>query len=178
MKSIGVFCGSAGAVDARYLALAREVGRSIASSGWGLTYGGSVGGMMGEVADGALAAGGFVLGIVPKCFSQPETVHPRLSRLICVESLAERKLSLMREPAAFVILPGGYGTADELFELMTLTLIGEFTKPALLLNWEGFYEPLVRWMEQIERLRFGVRPEAFQVGSSLAEVGEFLRVHA
>jgi uncharacterized protein (TIGR00730 family) len=134
-----------------YTAAARELGHALAVSKIGLVYGGRRVGLMGEVATAALAAGGEVLGVIPHSLSHKETALAECTELIVVDTRAERKALMADRADAFVALPGGYGTCDELFEILTWSQLGIHRKPVALLNVNGFFTPLLGWLDHIVR---------------------------
>jgi uncharacterized protein (TIGR00730 family) len=143
MKSICVYCGSSDKMSNEYLWVARQMGAAIAKRGFVLTYGAGCTGMMGAVADGALEAGGEVIGVIPRIFNTPTLMHTRLSRLEIVDSMHTRKQRLADISDAFIALPGGYGTFEELFEILTWAQIGLHSKPIGILNVQHYYDPLL-----------------------------------
>ena len=138
-----VFCGSAPGRSPAYLEAARAFGAALAERGLGLVYGGASVGLMGAVADAALRAGGEVIGVLPEALTAREISHISLTRLETVPTMAVRKARMGELSDAFVALPGGQGTLDELFEVLTEVQIGLHHKPVGLLDVQGFYEPLV-----------------------------------
>jgi uncharacterized protein (TIGR00730 family) len=155
---ICVYAASSGHCDPAYHAAARELGGRLAAEGCTLVYGGGSSGSMGAVADGALAAGGEVIGILPRFMADLEWGHPGLTRLELVEDMRERKHRLLTGSDAVVALPGGCGTLEELFEAITLKRLGLYFNPILLLDTRGFYRPLVDFMQQVIDARF-MNPE-------------------
>lgn len=147
MRAIGIFCGSSPGNRPEYLQVARAAGRRIAERGITLVYGGGKVGLMGAVADSALAAGGRVVGIIPQMLMDREVGHPGLTELRVVTTMAERKLLMIEMSDAFLTLPGGIGTLDELFEAWTWTQLGLHDKPSGLLNYQGYYDDLVRFLD-------------------------------
>jgi hypothetical protein len=147
LRSIAVFCGSAHGTDPLHAEIARTVGREIARRGWTLVYGGGRVGLMGELADAALAAGAPVLGVIPRFLYDWEVGHDGLTELEIVDTLTERKLRMGELADAFVALPGGIGTLDELFEVLSWVQLGLVQKPCALLDVAGFYRPLVEWLD-------------------------------
>lgn len=143
MKKICIYCGSADQIKAEYLQAAHEMGRAVARRGWQLWYGAGSTGMMGAVADGALEAGGQVVGVIPEIFNTPQLAHTRLTRLEVVGSMHERKQRLAEQADAFIAMPGGFGTFEELFEILTWSQIGLHQKPVGLYNVLGYFEPLL-----------------------------------
>ena len=138
MRSITIFCGSKDGSDPRYLQHARELGRLLAGCGVRIVFGGGRKGLMGALADGVLEGGGLVTGIIPRVLLEWEVQHTGLSELIITESMHERKTLLFRMCDAAIVLPGGYGTLDEMFELLTLTQTGKgMPVPIVLLDVPG-----------------------------------------
>jgi uncharacterized protein (TIGR00730 family) len=143
MKSVCVFCGSRPGANPAFLDAARAFGTAIARRQISLVYGGARVGLMGAVADAALAAGGRVIGVIPRGFVQKEVAHDELTELLLTDTLAERKERMVELSDAFVALPGGFGTYDELFETLTLGQLGLHAKPNGLLDTAGFFRPLL-----------------------------------
>ncbi|MCL4184693.1 MAG: TIGR00730 family Rossman fold protein [Burkholderiaceae bacterium] len=140
---ICVFCGAKPGNDPKYLRAARETGRAIAARGWGLVFGGGRVGMMAAVADAALAAGGEVVGVIPRALMSREPGHPGIARLEIVSDMGVRKQRMIELADAFVTLPGGLGTLDELFEVLTLRQIRCHAKPIGLYNQDGYFDTLL-----------------------------------
>lgn len=149
LERVSVYCGSSDDVDPSYLQAARLAGQALAAHGVTIIFGGGGTGMMGALADGALAAGGQVLGIIPRRFNNAELAHPRLTELRVVETMHERKAAMAELGQAFIALPGGYGTLEELFEILTWSQIGLHTKPVGLLNVRGYFDPLLTFIEHM-----------------------------
>jgi uncharacterized protein (TIGR00730 family) len=149
MKSVCVFCGSAFGASAVYAAAARELGDALAARKLKLVYGGGRVGLMGEVATATLAAGGEVLGVIPHSLSHKEIALDECTELIVVDTMHARKALMADRADAFVALPGGYGTCDELFEILTWAQLGIHAKPVGLLNVAGFFTPLLNWLDHI-----------------------------
>lgn len=147
MRSIAVFCGSAIGRDPRFAETAAALGRAIAERGLTLVYGGASIGLMGTVADAALEAGGRVVGVIPTALVNRELAHRRLADLRIVATMHERKNLMAALSDAFVALPGGVGTLDELFEMLTWTHLGMHAKPCALLDVGGYYAPLVEFLD-------------------------------
>jgi uncharacterized protein (TIGR00730 family) len=143
-RRVAVYCGSADGANAAYLAEAQVLGAAIAAAGLGMVYGGASVGLMGAVADAALAGGAEVIGILPRILSGSEIAHTGLTRLEIVNTMHERKARMVALADAFLILPGGYGTLDELLEIVTWKQLRLHTKPCILVNtlhyWDGLLE--------------------------------------
>jgi uncharacterized protein (TIGR00730 family) len=143
-RAVAVFCGARKGNDAAFLRLANEVGAAIAKRGWLLVYGGSSVGLMGEMADAALAAGGEVMGIIPQQLVRKEVGHTGLQKLEIVADMPVRKTRMIEVADGFLILPGGFGTLDELFEVVTLRQIGMHAKPIVLCDPADYWSPMLR----------------------------------
>lgn len=141
--SVCVFCGAKSGGDPRYVRLAHEAGAAIAARGWTLVYGGGRVGLMGALADGAVAAGGTVVGIIPETLMRRELAHHGLAELDVVADMATRKTRMIARSDAFLVLPGGLGTLDELFEVLTLRQIGVVSKPCAVLDEGGYWSPMM-----------------------------------
>jgi uncharacterized protein (TIGR00730 family) len=153
-KSICVFCGAKPGNNLKYAALANTFGKALAKSGHRLVYGGGKVGLMGAVAEGALALGGDVLGIMPQALLDRELGHTGLTQLEIVNSMSVRKDRMIAASDAFIALPGGLGTLDELFEVMTLRQIGYHSKPVVVLNQDGYFTPLLEACRQMLEAEF------------------------
>ena len=141
--SVCVFCGSRDGRNTAYVAAARETGTAIARRGWRLVYGGGHVGLMGAVADAALAAGGEVIGIMPRSLLTKEIAHPGLTRLHLVTSMHRRKALMSSMSDGYLTMPGGFGTLEEFFETLTWAQLGLHTKPCALLNTAGYWDALL-----------------------------------
>ncbi|PXW98597.1 hypothetical protein C7444_10274 [Sphaerotilus hippei] len=144
--SICVYCGSRDGADPAYAAAARALGEAIGRRGWRLVYGGGKVGLMGIVADAALQAGGTVLGVIPEHLLKLEVGHGSLTQLQVVQTMHERKHLMAEAADAFVALPGGIGTLEELYEVWTWQHLGFHRKPIALLDTRGYYQPLLAFM--------------------------------
>jgi uncharacterized protein (TIGR00730 family) len=153
-KSICVFCGAKPGNNLKYAALANKFGKALARNGHRLVYGGGKVGLMGAVAEGALASGGDVLGIMPQALLDRELGHTGLTQLEIVNSMSVRKDRMIEASDAFIALPGGLGTLDELFEVMTLRQIGYHSKPVVVLNQDGYFTPLLEACRQMLAAEF------------------------
>jgi uncharacterized protein (TIGR00730 family) len=146
--SICVYCGSRHGERDAFSDAARRLGRAIGERGMRLVYGGGKVGLMGEVADAALAAGAPVLGVIPRALMEREVGHRGLTELRVVETMHERKQAMAEPSDAFIALPGGIGTLEELFEVWTWRQLGYHDQPIGLLNVEGYYDPLLAFMDR------------------------------
>ncbi|HJL16782.1 MAG TPA: TIGR00730 family Rossman fold protein [Sandaracinaceae bacterium LLY-WYZ-13_1] len=157
MSRICVYCGSADGTRPDYRAAAERVGRTLARRGLGLVYGGASVGTMGAMADAALDAGGEVTGIIPRSLVDREVAHPELTELHVVEGMHERKALMTALSDAFLTLPGGHGTLDELFECVTWKQLGLHDGPIGLWNVAGYWDPLLAMLARAGEEGF-VRP--------------------
>jgi len=170
MRSLCVFCGANSGDDPAYLALARQVGTLIAGHRLTLIYGGGRVGLMGALADAVLLSGGRAIGVIPRLLMDREAAHSGLSELRVVETLSQRKLLMGELSDAFLTLPGGIGTLDELFEVWTWTQLDLHDKPCALLNHGGYFDGLIEFLDHATRQGF-LRPRhraALRVGSDPA----------
>lgn len=154
MNAVCVYCGSSPGGDPAYAAAAGAVGQLLAAAGRTLVYGGGHVGLMGTVADAALAAGGRVIGVIPRSLEEKELAHHGLTELRVVGSMHERKATMAALSDAFLALPGGLGTLEELFETWTWGQLGLHAKPCGLLNVAGFYDPLLTLIDHMVAERF------------------------
>ena len=157
MKRLAVYCGSATPEDTRYIDLARDVGRGLADRGIGVVYGGGRLGLMGAVANGALEAGGEVIGVIPEALVNSEVANHACTELITVSGMHERKQRFTDLSDGFVTIPGGVGTMDELWEAMSWAQLGYHSDPVGLLNAFGFYDDLISFNRKMAEVGF-VRP--------------------
>jgi uncharacterized protein (TIGR00730 family) len=146
-RRICVFCGSSDGARPEYLDIARRAGRSLVERGYGVVYGGANRGLMGAVADSALEAGGEVLGVLPFGLQRMEVAHEGLTRLEIVDTLHERKARMMELSSGFLVLPGGHGTLEEFFEVLTWLQLAIHHDPVGLLDLNGFYRHVVAHLD-------------------------------
>jgi uncharacterized protein (TIGR00730 family) len=146
-RSVCVFCASSNGAEPIFLEAAKALGRSIAARGWHLVYGGADVGLMGALADAVLADGGAVTGVIPHALVDQEFAHRGLTQLIEVGSMHERKAEMARRADAFLVLPGGLGTLDELCEILTWALLGIHDKPVVLINIAGYWDPFLGMLD-------------------------------
>ena len=149
--NITVYCGAHSGSNTAYADCARALGAWIAASGYSLVYGGGRVGLMGIVADAALAGGAKAFGVIPRFLVERETQHCGLTRLTVVETRAERKRIMMEQGDVYVALPGGSGTLEEISEVISLIRLSRLQKPCILFNTCGFYDPLKMQLERMER---------------------------
>ncbi len=147
LKTICVFCGSNPGVNGSYVEAARELGHLLAQEDIGLIFGGGMTGLMGALADAVLAGGGRATGVIPDSMNVPRVVHEGVSELVVVDTMHTRKATMARLSDAFIALPGGLGTFEELFETLTWSQLGYQPKPIGILNVDGYYDPLVQLID-------------------------------
>jgi uncharacterized protein (TIGR00730 family) len=143
LKRICVFCGSSAGNDSAYSQAAQKLGQLLAERNIDLVYGGGKVGLMGAIAEACLSAGGSVIGVIPQMLVDKEIAHPNLTELRIVGSMHERKALMADLAEAFIALPGGYGTWEEFFEVLTWTQLGLQRKPCAVLNVNGYYDSLL-----------------------------------
>lgn len=172
MKRICVFCGSKTGADPAYIAAAQALAHAMARRGIGLVYGGGNIGLMGVLADAMLAAGGEVVGVIPRFLMEKELAHTGATEMHLVGSMHERKARMADLAHAFIALPGGFGTADELFEILTWRQLHLHEKRIGLLNTCSFFDPLVAWIDTMIRDGFvkAANRELFVMRSTAEEL--------
>lgn len=154
MKSIVVFCGSNTGLNPIYKSVAVQLGKYIADNNLRLVYGGGNIGLMGVIADTVLQSGGAVIGVIPGFLFDREVGHAGLTELILVDTMHQRKQKMCDLADAFITLPGGFGSMDELFEILTWKQLGLHNKPIGVLNVDGFYDPLIEMIMQMNNEKF------------------------
>ena len=180
MANICVFCASGQALEPRWFTLAGDVGAALAGRGHKVVSGGGRVGMMGALVEGARKAGAYTIGVIPQTLVDLEVADAESDELVITDGMAARKTVMLERADAFLILPGGLGTLDELFEVWTLATLGLHAKPIVLLDVDGFYQGLLAWLTSLASQRF-VRSEglamvrvARSVDEALDEVERFV----
>lgn len=158
MKRLCVFCGSAEGFSPGYLEMGRSLGTLMAKNNIALVYGGASIGLMGAVADAVLESGGSVIGVIPKTLVNYEIAHAGLTELHIVEGMHERKKLMYDSSDAFLSLPGGMGTLDEMFEILTWSQLKLHSKPCFIYNFQGFYDSLLAYLQHSHREGF-IQPQ-------------------
>lgn len=167
-----VYCSSSDRLDSKYTAAAEELGRQINARGWGLVYGGGRTGLMGAVARAVKEGGGKVIGVIPEFMKERELQFDEADELISVITMRERKLLMETRADAFVALPGGFGTLEEIMEILTLRQLDVVRKPCVLFNQDGFYNPLIELFRRMLEEKF-FKPstmDLFRVAASVPEI--------
>ena len=177
-KTICVYCGSGLGSDPKYAAATRELGQKMVDNAMRLVYGGGHIGLMGVIADAVLDAGGEAVGIIPEHIHVRENQHTGLSELLVVDSMHTRKRLMADRAEAYVVLPGGFGTLDEAFEIITWKQLGLHNSPIIFLNVEGFWEPFVTLVRHQTEAGFihAHNQHLFQVADSVDETISILRM--
>lgn len=173
-KLLCVYCASSDRLDPKYYAAAAELGREMVLRGWGLVYGGGRTGIMGAVARAVKQSGGHVIGVIPEFMKVRELAYNEADELVTVITMRERKLLMETRADAFVALPGGWGTLEEILEILTLRQLDVVKKPCVLYNQDGFYDPLLQLFDRMLAENF-FKPsnlELFQVADTAAAVFE------
>jgi len=172
MKSLCVYCASSDRLDEKYYAAATQLGAEIARRGWALVYGGGKAGLMGTVARAAKAGGARIIGVIPEFMKARELAFAEADELISVLTMRERKMLMETRADAFVALPGGWGTLEELLEILTLAHLDTLKKPVVIYNQDGYYDELLALFDRIVREKFmheTVRRK-FAVAKSIEEI--------
>jgi uncharacterized protein (TIGR00730 family) len=172
MIRLCVYCGSSGAVDARYRVAARELGEALAAAGIDLVFGGGRVGLMGVLADAVLAGGGRVVGIIPAALRDAELAHQGASELVITANMHDRKRLMAERADAFAVLPGGIGTLDEMFEILTWRQLGLHDKPVFLVDVAGYWQPLRELLDHIVAQGFAASlvPRLLTIVPNVAEL--------
>lgn len=171
-KLLCVYCASSDRLAPKYFATATELGRELVARDWGLVYGGGKTGLMGAVARAAKASGGRVIGVIPEFMKAKELAYDEADEIVTVVTMRERKLLMETRADAFVALPGGFGTLEEIMEILTLRQLNVVKKPCVFLNQDGFYDPLFALFETMLREKF-FKPsnmDVFRIASSVPEI--------
>lgn len=158
VRRAAVYCGSAAGTEPEFLDEARKVGAALARAGWGMVYGGACVGLMGAAADAALAGGAEVIGVLPEILAGSEIAHRGLTRLEMVATMHARKARMVKLADAFLILPGGYGTLDELAEIVTWRQLRMHAKPLVLVNTRNYWDGLLAFLDTAVEAGF-LKPE-------------------
>ena len=171
-KLLCVYCSSSDRLDPKYVAATEALGRELVAQGWGLVYGGGKTGLMGAVARGTKAAGGRVVGVIPEFMKARELAFDAADELVTVVTMRERKLLMETRADAFVALPGGFGTLEEIMEILTLRQLDVVKKPCVIFNQDGFYDDLIKLFEKMLAERF-FKPsnmDLFRVANTIPEI--------
>ena len=149
IKQVSVFCASSNKVKESYYRATRQVGEILARENISVFYGGGTDGLMGELANTILREKGKIIGIQPKFMKDNKWFHEKITKLVIVNDMHERKKLLFENSDAIIALPGGIGTLDELVEIITLKQLGQYLKPVIIVNTDGFYDPFIRFLEKL-----------------------------
>lgn len=177
-KLLCVYCSSSNRLDPKYFEVATELGEELVRRGWGLVYGGGNTGLMGAIARAVTASGGRVIGVIPEFMKVKELAYDEADELVTVLTMRERKLMMETRADAFVALPGGFGTLEEIVEILTLKQLEVVRKPCVFLNQDGFYDDLLKLFDRMLADRcfgpsnlnlFGVAATAAEVFDRIAE---------
>lgn len=171
-KLLCVYCSSSDRLDLKYTTVAEELGHELVSRGWGLVYGGGKTGLMGAVARAVKARGGRVIGVIPEFMKARELAYDEADELVTVVTMRERKLLMEARADAFVALPGGFGTLEEIMEILTLRQLDVVNKPCVFFNQDGFYDDLLRLFDKMLAEKF-FKPsnmDLFRVAASVPDI--------
>ncbi len=171
-KTLCVYCSSSDRLDRKYYAAAEALGRAMVARGWGLVYGGGRTGLMGTVARTVKSGGGRVIGVIPEFMKLKELAFDEADELVTVVTMRERKLLMESRADAFVTLPGGWGTLEEIMEILALRQLDVLRKPCVFLNQDGFYDDLLRFFDRMiaERFNKATNLGLFHVARTVEEV--------
>ncbi len=174
-KSVCVFCGASNNVPKKFLTIGAEFGKILAQRGITLVYGGGDCGVMGAIANSSLKAKGHVTGVFPVSLRNIENEHQSLSEIIIVNTMHERKQCMFDRTDAFVVFPGGFGTMDEMFEILTWKQLMLHNKPIIIFNYQGYWDPLIALMKNIIETGFA-KPETATYYHVVTELEQILDV--
>ena len=171
-KTLCVYCSSSDRLDKKYFATAEALGRAMVANGWGLVYGGGKTGLMGTVARTVKKSGGRVVGVIPEFMKVKELAFDEADELVTVVTMRERKLLMESRADAFVALPGGWGTLEEIMEILALRQLDVLRKPCVFLNQDGFYDDLLRFFDRMiaERFNKPSNRDLFRVARTVDEI--------
>jgi len=158
MKEVCIYCASSTSIDKKYIKIAEELTEELVNNDYGIVYGGGEVGLMGAIANKTLSLNGNITGVIPRFMVEVEWAHKGVKNMIQVETMAERKTRLIEGVSAVIALPGSTGTLDELIDVLSLKKLGKFTKPVIIVNSFGFYDPLFNLFDNMIKERF-MRPE-------------------
>jgi uncharacterized protein (TIGR00730 family) len=177
-KLLCVYCSSSDRLDPHYAVAAELLGHELVARGWGLVYGGGKSGLMGSVARAVKARGGHVVGVIPEFMKVRELAFEGADELVTVVTMRERKLLMEARADAFVALPGGFGTLEEIMEILTLRQLEVVKKPCVFFNQDGFYDDLIRLFEKMLAEKFfkSSNMDLFRVATSVPDI--FLQIEA
>ena len=153
-KSVCVFCGASNSVDKKFLDIGAEVGKLLAARDITLVYGGGDCGVMGAVANSTMKHGGYAIGVFPRSLRNIENEHQSLTEITIVDTMHERKQNMFERSDAFIVFPGGFGTMDEMFEILTWKQLMLHNKPVVIFNYQGYWDPLIALMKNIIEQQF------------------------
>jgi uncharacterized protein (TIGR00730 family) len=175
-KSVCVFCGASNNVDKKFLDIGAEFGKLLAARDINLVYGGGDCGVMGAVANSTMKHGGYAIGVFPRSLRNIENEHQSLTEITIVDTMHERKQNMFERSDAFIVFPGGFGTMDEMFEIITWKQLMLHNKPIVIFNYQGYWDPLIALMKNIIESRFAKAEVAtyYHVVDELEEIIDVL----
>ena len=176
-KNICVYCSSSNYLDEKYYKLAQELGHKMVQNGYGLVYGGTKVGCMGQVASAVLHNGGRAIGVIPQLIYDKGLSNPNLAETIITKDMRERKATMEAHSDVFIAIPGGFGTFEEIFEIMVAKQLGYHKKPVIFLNLDDYYNPLFQMFENVYREKFAKEEtrELYHIVNSVDEVFDYLQ---
>lgn len=178
-KNICVYCSSSNYLDEKFYKLAQELGHKIAKNGFGLVYGGTTVGTMGQIANAVIHSEGKVIGVIPKLIQEKGLAHPELAEIIITKDMRERKATMEAHSEAFIALPGGFGTFEEVFEMIVAKQLGYHKKAIIFLNIDNFYDPMFQMFENVYQEKFAKEEakELYFIANNTDEVFEYLSTY-
>ena len=176
-KRICVYCSSSKRLSDKFYDVAKELGYKLAKNGYNMVYGGSTCGMMGVIADNALANGAEVIGVIPKKIEGFGVTHPKLANIIITKDMRERKAKMEELADAFVAMPGGFGTFEEIFEIMVAKQLSYHNKPVVFVNFDGYYDNLFKMFDTIYENNFAYEftKDLYFIAKNIDEMFDYIK---
>lgn len=176
-ETLCVYCSSSNFLDEKFYIFAEEFGKKIGENGYNMVYGGTTVGMMGVIANNALKNGAEVIGVIPERIASFGLKHPDLAKVIITKDMRERKATMEKHADAFITLPGGFGTFEEVFEILVAKQLGYHNKPIIFFNFDGYYDNMLKMFESVYSNNFAKEEmkNLYFITSSIDEMYEYLK---
>lgn len=176
-KTLCIYCSSSNFLDGKFYKFAEEFGQAIGKNGYNMVYGGTTVGMMGVIANNALKNGSEVIGVIPERIASFGLKHPDLAKVIVTKDMRERKATMEKYADAFIALPGGFGTFEEIFEILVAKQLGYHKKPVIFYNFDGYYDNMFKMFETVYKNKFAKDniKNIYTVISDISELYEYLK---
>ena len=178
-KNICVYCSSSNYLDEKFYVVSQELGEKIALNGFNMVYGGTTVGMMGVVANNALKNGAEVLGVIPERIADFGLKHPELAKVIVTKDMRERKATMEKFADVFISMPGGFGTFEEVFEILVAKQLGYHDKPIIFLNFDGYYDNMIKMFDTVYENKFAKEEmkNLYFIANTVDEIFEYIKTY-